>query len=105
MAERPKDFHTITPQIVVTDAVAAIDLYKRAFGAIELVRIPVEGSTKIFHAALRVGDSRIHLADENKAAGLMAPKGAAGPPRSTLFDAARSRCDRGRARRPLARRR
>jgi PhnB protein len=85
MVDRPEDFHTITPQIVVSNGAAAIDLYKKAFGAVELVRLPVEGSTKIFHACLRVGDSRIHLADENKEAGLVAPKGVAGGSRFLLY--------------------
>ena len=85
MVDGPNDFHTITPQIIVSDAAAAIDLYKKAFGAVELVRLPVEGSTKIFHAAVRIGDSRIHLADENKEAGLLAPKGAAGGSRFFLY--------------------
>jgi PhnB protein len=85
MIDRPEDFHTITPQIVVSDGAAAIELYKKAFGAEELVRLPVEGSTKIFHACLRVGDSRIHLADENKQAGLVAPKGGSGGSRFLLY--------------------
>src|ERR1700736_1418578 len=85
MVDRPEDFHTITPQMVVSDGAAAIDLYKEAFGAVELVRLPVEGSTKIFHACLRIGDSRIHLADANKEAGLVAPQDASGGSRFLLY--------------------
>jgi PhnB protein len=85
MVDQREDFHTITPQIVVSNGAAAIDLYKKAFGAEELVRLPVEGSSKIFHACLRIGDSRIHLADENQAAGLVAPKDASGGSRFLLY--------------------
>jgi catechol 2,3-dioxygenase-like lactoylglutathione lyase family enzyme len=36
----PEGFHTVTPALVVRDAAKAIDFYKRAFGAQELVRMP-----------------------------------------------------------------
>lgn len=65
MSGVPKDgFHNITPQLVLKDASGAIELYKRVFGAVEVVRILVPGSTNIFHACISIGDSRIFLVDE-----------------------------------------
>jgi PhnB protein len=60
----PDGFHTITPQLVLKDASAAIELYERVFGAIEVVRILAPGSNNIFHACISIGDSRLFLVDE-----------------------------------------
>lgn len=59
----PEGYHTATPYLVVHDAAKAIDYYKRAFDAREIMRM--EGPPgKIGHAELRIGDSVIMLADE-----------------------------------------
>ena len=34
----PEKFHSLTPNLVCRNAAAAIDFYKAAFGAIELLR-------------------------------------------------------------------
>ena len=59
----PEGFHTVTPALVVNDAAKAIDFYKKALGAQELVRMPSPDG-KIMHAELKIGDSIIFLADE-----------------------------------------
>ena len=59
----PEGFHTVTPAIVVKDAAKAIDFYKKALGAQELVRMPSPDG-KIMHAELKIGDSIIFLSDE-----------------------------------------
>jgi PhnB protein len=62
----PAGHHTITPHLIIKGASDAIEFYKRAFGAEELSRMPFPGpdGVKIGHAALRIGDSTIFLADE-----------------------------------------
>jgi PhnB protein len=60
----PKEFHSITPYLVVKGAAKAIDYYKKVFGATEITRMPGPNGT-IGHAELKIGDSRIMLADEN----------------------------------------
>jgi PhnB protein len=55
--------HTVTPHLVVRDAAKAIDFYKKAFGAQELMRMEGPGG-KIGHAELKIGNSVIFLADE-----------------------------------------
>jgi PhnB protein len=59
----PAGYHSVTPYLVVGDAARAIDFYKRAFGANELVRMGAPGG-KIGHAELKIGNSMIMLSDE-----------------------------------------
>ena len=59
----PEGFHTVTPAIVAKDAAKAIEFYKKALGAQELVRMPSPDG-KIMHAELKIGDSIIFLSDE-----------------------------------------
>lgn len=59
----PQGYHSVTPYIVVNDAAAAIDFYKRAFGAQVTAKMDIPGG-KIAHAELKIGDSMIMLADE-----------------------------------------
>jgi len=62
----------ITPHIVVRGAEAAADFYRDAFGALELVRIPVPDG-RLMSIQLRIGDSGLHLADEFPEFGVLAP--------------------------------
>ncbi|HEY1937372.1 MAG TPA: VOC family protein [Candidatus Angelobacter sp.] len=59
----PEGFHTITPGLVIRDAAKAIEFYKKALGAQELVRMPGPDG-KIMHAELKIGDSVIFISDE-----------------------------------------
>ena len=59
----PEGFRTVTPTLVVRDGAKAIEFYKKALGAEELVRMPSPDG-KIMHAELKIGDSIIFLADE-----------------------------------------
>ncbi len=60
----PEGYHTVTPSLTVSNAVEAIEFYKRAFGAQELHRAIAPDGQKIWHAELAIGDSRIFLNDE-----------------------------------------
>jgi PhnB protein len=59
----PQPSQTITPYLTYRDAAAAIDFYKRAFGATELMRL-VEPNGKIGHAELKIGDAMFMISDE-----------------------------------------
>ena len=59
----PAGFHTITPQLVLDNAAQAIEFYKKAFGAKEIMRLPVPGGA-LGHAEIRIGDSVVMLSDE-----------------------------------------
>lgn len=61
----PPGFHAVTPHIMVKGAADAIEFYKRAFGAEEMMRMPMPGDpSKLMHAAIRIGDSIVMIADE-----------------------------------------
>lgn len=60
----PKDYNTVTPYLVIKGAAQAIEYYKKVFGAVEEVRMPGPDG-KIGHAELKIGNSRIMLAEEN----------------------------------------
>jgi PhnB protein len=68
----PDGYHTVTPYLIIGGAAAAIDYYKLAFGATELVRMP-DAQGRIAHAELRIGDSIIMLADEHHEMGYRGP--------------------------------
>ena len=61
----PEGYHTITPYLTIRDAARAIEFYKRAFGAEELMRMPGPGGTGVMHAELKIGDSIVMLSDES----------------------------------------
>ena len=68
----PAGYHSVTPAIVVRDAAAAIDFYKKAFGAEEIDRMAgPDGS--IMHAEIRIGDSILMLGEENEQWGTKSP--------------------------------
>jgi PhnB protein len=60
----PEGYHTVTPYLIVHDAAKALEFYKKAFSATELVRMPGPGG-RVMHAEIKIGDSMIMLADEN----------------------------------------
>ncbi len=60
----PAGFHTLTPHIVVTDGAAAIEFYKKAFGAEERFRLLVPGGDTVMHAQMQIGNSVLMLGSE-----------------------------------------
>src|SRR5262245_6253433 len=59
----PKGYNHITPYLIVDQAAKAIEFYKNAFGAREAMRME-HGGGKVGHAELKIGDTKIMLADE-----------------------------------------
>ena len=75
----PEGMHTVTPHLVCAGAGAAIDFYKKAFGATETSRMPGPGG-KLMHASIRIGDSAVMLVDEMPEWGSLGPKALKGSP-------------------------
>lgn len=73
----PDGYHSITPYLIVGGAAQAIDFYKKAFGATELMRMPGPGG-KIMHAEIKIGDSIVMLADEHPEMGARGPQSIGG---------------------------
>lgn len=60
----PEGFHSVTPHLIIRNAVQAIDFYKKAFGAQEVSRMPSPDGKALMHAEIKIGDSIIMLCDE-----------------------------------------
>ena len=75
----PDGMHSVTPHLICAGAADAIEFYKKAFGAIELTRLPAQ-SGKLLHASIRIGDSTVMLSDEFPAMGGLGPKSLKGSP-------------------------
>ncbi len=80
----PDGYHTVTPYLIVNDAVRALDFYKQAFGATELFRMQ-KPDGKIGHAEIKIGDSPIMLADEHPEVGAKSPQSLGGAAVSILL--------------------
>jgi PhnB protein len=76
----PEGHHTLTPHLVVNGAAKAIEFYKQAFNAEELLRLPGPDGKSIMHAAVQIGDSRLFLVDESPAMGARGPVSLGGTP-------------------------
>lgn len=75
----PIGYHSITPYLIVDDAAKAIEFYKQVFGATEAMRMEKPGG-KIGHAELKIGDSKIMLADEYPEMKVRGPQAYGGSP-------------------------
>jgi PhnB protein len=74
----PEGYHSVTPYLAVNNAAEAIDWYKRALGASELMRYEDKG--KIVHAEIKLGDSIVMLSDEWREGGHLSPRSLGGTP-------------------------
>lgn len=68
----PDGYHSITPYLIINGASNAIEFYKKAFNAIEHLRIPGPDN-KVGHAEISVGNSKIMMADESAAMNAFSP--------------------------------
>jgi PhnB protein len=69
----PDGYHSVTPYLIVRGGAAAIDFYARAFGAVELFRLPMPDG-RLGHAEIKIGDSPVMLADEMPEMGIVGPQ-------------------------------
>jgi PhnB protein len=60
----PVGNHTVTPHLILRDAAKAIEFYKKAFGAVEIMRMPGPDGKSVAHGEIKIGDSLVYLADE-----------------------------------------
>ncbi len=80
----PAGYHTVTPYLVVRGANEAIEFYKKAFGAQEMLRMPMPDG-KIVHAEIKIGDSVVMLGEENPQMGAKSPQSLGGSPVSIFL--------------------
>jgi PhnB protein len=69
----PAGYSTLTPYVIVKKAAEAIEFYKKAFGATEVMRFAgPDGS--VAHAEIRIGTSMLMLGEECPQWGALAPQ-------------------------------
>ena len=73
----PEGYQSITPYLRIQGASEAIEFYRRALGATEVMRMPMPDG-RIGHAELRIGSSVIMLADEFPEMNIRGPKSLGG---------------------------
>jgi PhnB protein len=71
--------HTITAHLSVREASKAIEFYQKAFGA-QLLFVHKMPDGKVMHATLKIGDSKLMLADEFPGMGAKSPQALGGSP-------------------------
>jgi PhnB protein len=80
----PEGYRTVTPYLIVKGGAAAIEFYKKAFGAVETVRMPGPGGT-VAHAEIKIGDSFVMLADDGDHTLSHSPQAYGGTPVSLVL--------------------
>ena len=80
----PEGYHTATPYMMCKGASGAIEFYKKAFGAVEIMRMAGPDGV-IGHAEIKIGDSHIMVADEHPDMGFYGPEHYGGSPISILL--------------------
>src|SRR3979411_1291546 len=80
----PDGYRTATPYLIIKGAADAIEFYKRAFGATELLRM-ADPQGRVGHAEIKIGDSVIMLADQHPAMGYRGPRSLGGSRGSILL--------------------
>ena len=79
----PEGYEGATPYLIINGASAALDFYKKGFGAAEIMRIPApEG--RIGHAEIKIGKAVVMLADECPGMDYKSPRSLGGSPVSMM---------------------
>ena len=81
----PEGYHSVTPYLIVDGAAEAIRFYERAFGAVEVLRMPMGDTGKLAHAEVKIGDSHVMLSDEWPDMGMLGPKARGGATASLMI--------------------
>lgn len=79
----PQGYHSVTPYLIVDGAAEAIRFYEEAFGATEVLRMPM--GDKIAHAEVKIGDSHVMLSDEWPDMNLLGPRKRGGATASLMI--------------------
>jgi PhnB protein len=80
----PSGYSGVTAYLIVRGATRALDFYKKAFGAVELMRFPGPNGT-IGHAEIKIGEGVVMLADEMPDTPYRGPEAFGGTPVGLMF--------------------
>lgn len=76
----PDGFNTVSAHLIVRDAGKAMDFYKKAFGAEEIMRMPGPDGKSVMHGEIKIGNSTVMLCDENPQWNCLSPAALKGSP-------------------------
>lgn len=79
----PEGYQNVTPYLIIDGAAAALDFYRTAFGAKEVMRMPSPDG-RVGHAEILLGNSHVMLADEHPDMGYRGPQAYGGTPVSLM---------------------
>ena len=80
----PEGYEGATPYLIINGAAKALEFYKKAFGAMEMMRMPAPGG-KVGHAEIKIGKAIIMLADEFPEMNHKSPQSLGGSPVSIML--------------------
>jgi PhnB protein len=80
----PAGYTGVTAYLIIRNATRALEFYKAAFGATEVLRLAGPNGS-IAHAEIRIGEGHVMLADEQVDRGLRGPESLGGSPVSLMF--------------------
>jgi PhnB protein len=81
---QPAGYHSVTPYLAVRNAVAAVEFYRRAFGAELTMKLTLPDG-RYAHAEIRIGDAHIMMSEENPEWGNTSPQTLGGSPVSFMI--------------------
>lgn len=76
---KQQNLQTVIPHLVCAGAADAIAFYKKAFGAVEIMRMPGKDG-KLIHASIEIRGAKIMMTDEMPEHGVLSPKSLGGTP-------------------------
>ncbi len=79
----PVGYHSVTPYLLIRGAGDAIEFYKKAFGATEVLRL-TDPEGKVSHAEIKIGNSHVMIADEHPELDFLGPQSRGGTTASML---------------------
>ena len=81
----PEGLRSITTHLVVPNALEAIEFYKTVFGAVLESHAPGATPNSTMHAALKIGDAALFLADEMPQSKAKSPENLGGTTNSLML--------------------
>jgi PhnB protein len=80
----PDGYQSVNVYLYIKGAARAIDFYAQAFGAVETMARITDGSGRVGHAEVRIGNTTVMLADEHPEIGALGPTTIGGCPFSLM---------------------
>jgi len=64
----------VTPYLIIDGCAEAIEFYKKAFGAEEVMRLPMPDGSGVMHTEIQIGGARVMMGEASPEQGFESPK-------------------------------